>query len=196
MAKVLLVDTNFSSAPIYSVLQDLGHDVHVVGSNPIDALAKSANNFWNIDYSDTTALYDLIERENFDYLVPGCTDRSYKSCAFVNRGRFPGIETPAIEDEIHNKQKFRTIAEKLNLPIPETQNINNNRWDYPVIIKPVDSYSGKGITVLRSHNQQTFDNAIELAKKTSLTKEYIVERFIDGDLYVVIITILMEELSF
>ena len=183
MAKVLLVDTNFSSAPIYSVLQDLGHDVHVVGSNPIDALAKSANNFWNIDYSDTTALYDLIERENFDYLVPGCTDRSYKSCAFVNRGRFPGIETPAIEDEIHNKQKFRTIAEKLNLPIPETQNINNNRLDYPVIIKPVDSYSGKGITVLRSHNQQTFDNAIELAKKTSLTKEYIVERFIDGDLY-------------
>ena len=149
MAKVLLVDTNFSSAPIYSVLQDLGHDVHVVGSNPIDALAKSANNFWNIDYSDTTALYDLIERENFDYLVPGCTDRSYKSCAFVNRGRFPGIETPAIADEIHNKERFRTIAEKLNLPIPETQNINNNRLDYPVIIKPVDSFSGRGITVIK-----------------------------------------------
>tara|TARA_B100000963_G_scaffold361016_1_gene394410 strand:+ start:1322 stop:2473 length:1152 start_codon:yes stop_codon:yes gene_type:complete len=183
MAKALLVDTNFSSAPIYSVLQGLGYDVHVVGSNPIDALAKSANNFWNIDYSDTTALYDLIERENFDYLIPGCTDRSYKSCAFVSRGRFAGLESPDVEQGIHNKEKFRTIAEKLNLPIPETQNININKLDYPVIIKPVDSFSGQGITVMRSPNRHTFDSAIELAKKTSPTKEYIVERFIDGDLY-------------
>ena len=183
MAKALLVDTNFSSAPIFSVLQNLGYDVHVVGSNPIDALAKSAKNFWNIDYSDTTALYDLIERENFDYLVPGCTDRSYKSCAFVSRGRFPGIETPDIEHGIHNKEKFRVIAEKLDLPIPERQNINNNTLDYPIIIKPADSYSGKGITVMRTPNQQTLNDAIELAKATSPTKEYIVEKFINGDLY-------------
>ena len=70
MAKVLLVDTNFASAPIYSVLKGFGYTVHVIGSNPHDTLAKSAEQYWNIDYSDTAALSDLIEKEAFDYLVP------------------------------------------------------------------------------------------------------------------------------
>ena len=165
MAKVLLVDTNFASAPIYSVLKGFGYTVHVIGSNPNDTLAKSAEQYWNIDYSDTAALSDLIEKEAFDYLVPGCTDRSYKSCAIVSQGRFPGIESPDIEHGMHNKEKFRAIAEKLNLPIPETQNHNSKSLDYPVIIKPVDSFSGRGITVIKNHNKKLFDSAIELARK-------------------------------
>ena len=56
MAKVLLVDTNFASAPIYSVLKESGYKVDVIGSNPNDALAKSAEQYWNIDYSDIAAL--------------------------------------------------------------------------------------------------------------------------------------------
>ena len=183
MAKVLLVDTNFASAPIFSVLRRLGHDVHVIGSNPNDCLAKSAKSFWNIDYSDTEALSDLVEKEGFDYLVPGCTDRSYKSCAVVSQGRFPGIESPDIEHGMHNKEKFRAIAEKLNLPIPETQNHNSKSLDYPVIIKPVDSFSGRGITVIKNRNKKLFDSAIELARKNSATEEYLLEKFISGELY-------------
>ena len=127
MDKVLLVDTNFASAPIYSVLKEFGYKVDVIGSNPNDALAKSAEQYWNIDYSDIAALSNLIEKEGFDYLVPGCTDRSYKSCAVVSQGHFPGIETSDVEHKLHNKEQFRAIAEKLHLPIPETQKINNNR---------------------------------------------------------------------
>ena len=183
MAKVLLVDTNFASAPIFSVLRRLGHDVHVIGSNPNDCLAKSAKSFWNIDYSDTAALSDLIEKEAFDYLVPGCTDRSYKSCAAVSQGRFPGIESPDIEHGMHNKEKFRVIAEKLNLPIPERQNHNSKSLDYPIIIKPVDSFSGRGITVIKNHNKRLLDSAIELARKNSATEEYLLEKFISGELY-------------
>jgi biotin carboxylase len=157
--------------------------VHVIGSNPNDCLAKSAKSFWNIDYSDTEALSDLVEKEGFDYLVPGCTDRSYKSCAVVSQGRFPGIESPDIEHGMHNKEKFRAIAEKLNLPIPERQNHNSKSLDYPVIIKPVDSFSGRGITVIKNRNKKLFDSAIELARKNSATEEYLLEKFISGELY-------------
>ena len=183
MAKVLLVDTNFASAPIFSVLRRFGHDVHVIGSNPNDCLAKSAKSFWNIDYSDTEALSDLVEKESFEYLVPGCTDRSYKSCSIISQGSFPGIETSDIEQEIHNKERFRSTAVKLNLPIPKTQSATCKNLDYPIIIKPVDSYSGKGITILKRPNQQRFAAALELAKNTSATNEYIIEKFIKGDLY-------------
>ncbi len=183
MAKVLLVDTNFASAPIYSVIKSLGHAVHVIGRNPNDTLAKSAERYWNIDYSDTTALSSLIANEGFDYLVPGCTDRSYKSCAFVSQGCFPGIETPDVESGLHNKEQFRTLAGKLNLPIPEMQDNDSKSLDYPVIIKPVNSFSGRGVTVIRNSNKKLFDSAIELARKTSPTEEYLIERFISGDLY-------------
>ena len=46
MAKVLLVDTNFSSRPIFAELERLGHEVHVVGANPVDALAKACARYW------------------------------------------------------------------------------------------------------------------------------------------------------
>ena len=91
--------------------------------------------------------------------------------------------SPDIEHGMHNKEKFRAIAEKLNLPIPETQNHNSKSLDYPVIIKPVDSFSGRGITVIKNHNKKLFDSAIELARKNSATEEYLLEKFVSGELY-------------
>ena len=44
--KVLLVDTGFSSQPIYQSILDLGYDVHVVGGRPDDALARIAEQYW------------------------------------------------------------------------------------------------------------------------------------------------------
>lgn len=52
MSNVLLVDTNFSSGPIYQFLIQSGHNVTVLGRNPNDALAKSGYKYIQFDYSD------------------------------------------------------------------------------------------------------------------------------------------------
>jgi hypothetical protein len=62
MAKALLVDTNFSSVPIYNFLEKSGYEVFVCGNNPNDCIAKFSPNFHCIDYSDHQALQLTFRR--------------------------------------------------------------------------------------------------------------------------------------
>jgi hypothetical protein len=183
MARVLLVDTNFSSGPIYEELVAMGHEVHVVGANPLDCLAKVSPNYWQLNYSDTEALARLVDEQGFEYLVPGCTDRSYESCVAINHGRFPGIDGLEANKAINNKSLFRRIAERLGLPVPRTQDTEPDSLRLPAIVKPVDAFSGKGITILRETNQGLLDAAIRMAREASPTGEYLIEDFVEGQLH-------------
>lgn len=183
MAKVLLVDTNFSSAPIYQELVSLGHEVHVVGNNPTDCLAKISPYYWQLDYADVTALAALIERQHYNYLVPGCTDRSYLSCVAVGGGRFQGLDGPEACAAIFNKGTFRRKASQLGLPTPERLTTVQLPTRWPVIVKPVDAFSGKGITVLNDADLQTFQDAMDRAGAASPSGECIVEAYVKGQLH-------------
>lgn len=183
MAKVLLVDTNFSSEPIYRALVSMGHDVHVVGNSPSDCLAKISPNYWNINYSDTTALASLVDEEKFDFLVPGCTDRSYTSCVAINRGRFPGLDTPDACEAVFNKGKFRLLADRIGLPVPRRLSLEAAPARWPVIVKPVDAFSGKGITVLHKRDAAALEHALKQARDISQTGECLIEEFVEGQLH-------------
>ena len=183
MAKVLLVDTNFSSAPIYSELVRLGHETHVVGKNPNDCLAKGCPHYWSVDYADTDTLGRLIDAEGFDYLVPGCTDRSYTSCAELARGRFPGIPALDVDQAINNKARFRALSQQIGLPVPQAQNPDSGHLRWPLVVKPVDAFSGKGITVLPQEDPAALALAIDKARATSATGEALVEDFVAGQLH-------------
>lgn len=183
MAKVLLVDTNFSSGPIYSELLARGHEVHVVGGNPADCLAKSASHYWHQDYSDIDALSALVDEQGFDYLVPGCTDQSYASCAAVSRGRFPGFDSAVITATLNHKARFRKVAGQLGLPVPRVHEDISSCGDGPVIIKPVDAFSGMGITVLHEVEPVAYEQAARIARAASSSGECLVEDFVEGQLY-------------
>jgi len=184
MSNVLLVDTNFSSGPIYQFLVHAGHKVTVVGGNPNDALAKCVDDYVKLDYSDIEQTRQLIEARNIDYLVPGCNDRSYMVCAEINaEGRFPGIDPLATAEIINNKGKFREFSAKHGLPAPQvlTQDEIGSRW--PVIVKPVDAFSGRGVTIVHEDNVNKLTAAISLAKSESKTGACIVEDYVTGQLY-------------
>ncbi len=184
MSNVLLVDTNFSSGPIYQFLVKAGHRVTVVGGNPNDALAKCVDDYVNMDYSDIEQIHRLIEDQNIDYLVPGCNDRSYMVCAQINTiGRFPGLDPLATAEIINNKGKFREFADKHGLPTPQvlTHGEMHSRW--PVIVKPVDAFSGRGITIIHEGNSNELADALNLAQKESKIGSCIVEDYVTGQLY-------------
>lgn len=184
MSNVLLVDTNFSSAPIYRFLKESGHHVTVVGGNPNDALAKSVDNYVQMDYSDVEKTRQLVLDRNIDYLVPGCNDRSYMVCAEINHdGRFPGIDPLETAETINNKEKFRAFAALNNLPTPRVLLEHEIGLRWPVIVKPVDAFSGRGVTIIREENRHELRAALDVARQASRTKTCIVEDYVEGQLY-------------
>ena len=183
MPKVLLVDTGFSAVPIYLELCRLGYEVHVVGRNPNDCLAKSSKYYWNIDYSNADDLESLIERESFSFIVPGCTDISYYACARVNKGRFPSIDSIDTNLAINNKARFRKIAQEIGLQVPHVLEANKTGLRWPLIVKPVDAFSGKGITVIEREDHEALACAIDKASRVSTRGEVLIEDFVAGVLY-------------
>jgi biotin carboxylase len=183
MKKTLLVDTNRAAYPIYQALLAAGHEVWVVGGRPTEPLAKMASNYVQLDYSDANRLAEFVDREGFDCLVPGCTDLSYEVCAEINGGRFPGIEPPEINDAINIKNEFRKVAAQVGLSVPRVLMEDEVDGFASVIVKPIDSFSGKGITVLHYPDPERLEAALEVARKASKTGAALIEEFVVGQLY-------------
>lgn len=184
MKKVLLVDSSFSAVPIYQYLCERGFEVYVCGANPADPLAKWASNFILLDYSCIDALRELINRLKVQYLIPGCNDVSYHVCASLNEGnRFCGIDDEHVSSTINSKDKFRMYAISHDIPVPSVFKSFAEIEKWPIIVKPTDAYSGRGISVLKYPEQAEIKNAIEQALDFSRTKSYIIEEYVEGQLY-------------
>ncbi len=184
MSNILLIDTNFSSVPIYNCLVRLGHSVYVVGSNPKDCLAKCVALYEKIDYSNLNKVQELIKKRDIKYIVPGCNDRSYMICAALNHdGRYPGIDTTQTTATINNKEKFRRFAQKHCLPVPALLSPEEIGTQWPVIVKPVDAYSGRGITIIQESDRDHLSIAAARAIEFSSSKTYIIEDYVQGQLY-------------
>ena len=183
MSKVLLVDTNRAAYTIYQSLLARGHEVFVVGGKPNEPLAKICPNFIQLDYSDVGALAGLIDKKGFDFLVPGCTDVSYKVCAEENRGRYPGIDSVEATRLINEKSEFRALAGQVGIPVPRVVSFEEALELESVIIKPVDSFSGRGISILKNPSRETLAKSYEEACGVSKSREALIEEFVSGQLY-------------
>ncbi|OXU15581.1 ATP-grasp domain-containing protein [Sedimentisphaera salicampi] len=182
-SKTLLVDTNRAAMPIYDSLCNMGHEVWVVGGNPNETLSKLADNYVKLDYSKADLLDDFVKKEGFDWLVPGCTDVSYEICSEINENRFSGIDTKENVLAVNSKDQFRKITSSLGFPIPRVL-VGEEVQDYEtVIVKPVDSFSGNGISFVKSACLDELDRAIEQAESVSLTGKVLIEQFVSGQLY-------------
>jgi len=181
--KVLLVDTNRAAVPIYQALLRHRHQVWVVGRNPSEPLAKICPRFVQMDYADTKRLASLVKKHKFSALIPGCTDVSYRACAEVSRGRFKGVDLPEVVDLFQRKDLFRELASSLGLPIPRSWSLGDLVPATGVIIKPVDSFSGRGISILSKPTKKLLRKAIGQAKKKSPRGAWLAEEFVPGQLF-------------
>jgi carbamoylphosphate synthase large subunit len=84
---------------------------------------------------------------------------------------------------LNNKALFRVTAEKLGIPVPCTYDANHSLPEHTLIVKPVDSFSGKGITIVSTLARDALGKAISKAKSMSKRHDVVIEDFIDGQLY-------------
>lgn len=94
-----------------------------------------------------------------------------------------GIDPPSLIQTFTNKHNFRQLAMQLDIPIPkildETSACNFDK----VIIKPADSFSGRGITTLAKPTPAELSDAAKTASTYSPTRKFIIEEFVEGQLF-------------
>ena len=60
----------------------------MVGENAEEPLAEIAPHYVQLDYFDSPKLVSFVDVKSFDFIVLGCEDISYKSCAETSQGSF------------------------------------------------------------------------------------------------------------
>ncbi len=181
--KVLLLDTAFAAAPIYDALLAAGHEVWVMGNRPLDLLAQRAQDRWiEQDYSDVIAVEAHVCDGRFSKVIPGCTDVSIATCAdlSVMQGRMDDKET---NTAISNKARFREITARIGMRAPTVVTPATLPSTGRVICKPVDSFSGRGISIFEASEQGAMERAMHIAEAVSPSGRCVIETFVEGQLH-------------
>lgn len=181
--KVLLLDTAFAALPIYDYLVSEGHEVWTIGNRSEDILARRAGARWiEQDYSDIAAVARHADRVGIERVVPGCTDVSIATAASLPIAE-EWLDKPETVQKLSDKETFRALCHALDLPAPRALESGEIPTDGTWICKPVDAFSGRGISILNKVDATSFNAAVELARRASPTERYVVEEYVTGQLH-------------
>lgn len=186
--KAMLLGSSFSAVPILNYLSEKKIDVTVVGDNREDACHRIARSSIFLDYSDT----DLIEAEwskgQYDFLIPSCNDAAYDTgVSLASKYKVPGYDKKIVATQISNKYQFRSLCIGLGIPAPSVL-ASFSSLEPPrdvvikgkALIKPVDSFSGKGIVPVENYASA---QKIAASKALSKSRQVIIEEFVSGELH-------------
>ena len=175
--------------PILRTLRENGARVTVIGKHETDPCHAYADHSLFVDYSNAENLLSACTEGNFDFIVPTCNDYSYVAAARVaEKMGFPGFDSPETTSVLHTKNHFRRFCSEVGVPAPriigQLKEGGDNQLDAfagPVLIKPVDSFSGRGIQIV-----ENMDDIGQVAKRAfgqSRRRTAVVEQFVKGALH-------------
>ena len=149
--------------------------------------AKSlADKSYDVSTTDIDALYEISLKENIDGVFAGFEDlNTWNALRLAQRLNLPFYATEEQLLLTSNKQNFKNFCRDCGVPVvPEYVISTKDEFlkftdeDFPLIVKPVDSYGSRGITVVR--NLDELESAYEKAKSFSKTQTFIIEKFYSG----------------
>lgn len=175
--------------PLMNLAIDKAHELgaRVVVTDWIhDSPAKrNADEAYDVSTTDVDALEDLARSCNVDGVFLGVVDINLVPGAeLCSRLGLPCYATAEQFRKTLDKIEYKKLCEKYGIPCVDTYGAglevdNLDELEYPVIIKPADSYSSKGIKVCRNAIDASL--AVQAAKKVSPQDKVIIEPFVTGD---------------
>ena len=181
--KLLILGANPETVPLVEVANSLGIKTLVTSNIPNDAAKKVAWKACNVDGLDIDGLIQLAKAENVDGILVGVADILVPVyCKVCEALDLPCYATQKIVDVFSYKDTFKETCEKYGIHgIPEyrlDENLDEKdieKMVFPVMVKPVDGYSGVGMTVC--YEPSELKSAVEKALRYSKCKRFIVERY-------------------
>lgn len=200
--RLLLLGGGHAEIPLIKAAQALGYYVITTGNAREGLGHPYADKNVFEDFSNKDAMLELARREKVDAVCSGCNDFALLSTVYVcEKLGLSGHDSYETSLQIHHKDKYRALAERLNIPTPHAVTVrlrdefcalfksgacasergaddNAATLRFPVIIKPVDLTGGKGI-----HKAANYEEAVKAYEDAvSRTREdhVVVEEFVTG----------------
>lgn len=185
MKKALVLAGGFPQIALIEELKRRGY-VTVLADwyeNPV--ARKHADIFYQVSTLDVEAIRETAIKEKVDFLITACTDQALLTVAKVSED----LNLPCYIDyqtalKVTNKSYMKKVFAAHEIPtarfhvMGELNETMLADLEYPLIVKPVDCNSSKGVK--KAYNIEELRAAFADAVRMSRTKTAIVEEFIDG----------------
>ena len=145
-----------------------------------------ADKFYLVSTTDKAAVLEVAQKEHIDGVLAYASDPAAPTAAYIaEKLGLQGNPCQSVEI-LCNKDQFRKFLLENGFSAPKANGyasvedaLNDKaNYEYPIIIKPVDSSGSKGATVLHSEEEGLTD-ALEFAFSFSRCHRVIVEHFIE-----------------
>lgn len=184
--KLLILGGNPETSALVQVANNMGIKTIVASYRENDDAKKYAWKASMVDGFDVPGLVALAREEQVDGVLVGVADMLVPSyCKVCDALGFPCYATPEIVNVFAYKDVFKSTCERYGVHgIPEyylDASLNKADIDkikFPVMVKPVDSSSGMGMTVC--YNAGELKKAVDFALSVSSKKRFIVERYMEN----------------
>ncbi len=144
-----------------------------------------ADKFFNISTLDVDAVENVARDEQVDLIITVCTDQALNTVAEVSeRLNLPCYIDAETGRNVTNKKYMKRVMEENGVPTAHhfiTEEVVKSLPDgmsFPVIVKPVDCNSSKGVVKVNSNLE--LQEAVKTAIRYSRTDNAIIEDFVSG----------------
>lgn len=187
--KALVLAGGFPQISLIQKLKKMGYFVELADWNENPPARKYADKYYQVSTLDEKAIEDIAIEDNISLLITVCTDQALKTVASVS----DKLNLPCYIDKetalnVTNKKYMKQVLEQKNIPtakfrIVENENDIDNEFEFPVIVKPVDCNSSKG--VVKVNNTTELRCAVKNALTLSRSHNAIVEEYMHGCEYTI-----------
>ena len=143
-----------------------------------------ADHFYLVSTTDKDAVLEVAKKENVDGVIAYASDPAAPTAAYVAEQLGLPTNPYSSVDILCNKDKFRAFLSQNGFDCPVSKSYSNAEeaisdkygFEYPIIMKPVDSSGSKGVTILNTPDK--YEEAVEFAFSFSRSKRIIIEKYI------------------
>lgn len=186
MKKLMLLGGLRYLIPLIEEAHKLGVYVITADYLPDNIAHKYSDEYSNVSIIDKEAVLKKAKKLNIDGILSHAVDPGVTTAAYVaEKMELPfqcSYEAACI---MQDKSLFRKFLAENGFNCPKAKGYSNaedalkdvDYFNWPVIVKPVDSAGSKGVT--RVDNKDDLETAIRTALNASISKNFIIEDFLD-----------------
>lgn len=176
--------------PVIKKAHELGIYVITCDYIPDNIAHKYSDEYHNVSIIDKEAILKLAQELKIDGIMSFAVDPGVVTAAYVaEKMGLPFAGSYEAVRILQNKDLFRKFLTDNGFRVPvsggytslEDAQKDLDRFQFPIIVKPVDSAGSKGVT--RVDKPIELPEAFNLALKLSISKRVIIEEFIEQDRY-------------
>lgn len=176
--------------PVIEEAHKMGVYVITADYLPDNIAHKYSDEYCNVSIIDKEAVLKAAQELQIDGILSHAVDPGVVSAAYVaEKMKLPfqcSYEAACI---LQDKSKFRKFLQDNGFNCPHAKGYASadealkdiEYFEWPVIVKPVDSAGSKGVT--KVEEKEDLNKAIEIALASSISKRFIIEDFLEKDGY-------------